>query len=284
MQRSRCRGAWRRAGRRCRCRSCSPSGAITVRLITRPSSGRGLAVSLPPSCGNLFDAIGVSDAIERAGFWRSTGNTVWWGGGDARVESFADGARGWQLDVERLSEVHSRSGHRRRRAGRAANSRPTLVSPPESFVLDCSGRAGLIARAHGPAPVGRRTADDRAGAANGSAHGGWPVPDDTHTLIESYDDGWMWSVPIAHGRASHRGDGRSRSDRIWPEADRPRPCISARSQKTRIFSVAHRRRRTRRTGRADSTHPRIAPPRTPVNAGCWSATPDRSSIRCRRRA
>ena len=25
------------------------------------------------------------------------------------------------------------------------------------------------------------------------------MPDDTHTLIESYDDGWMWSVPIGAG-------------------------------------------------------------------------------------
>ena len=27
----------------------------------------------------------------------------------------------------------------------------------------------------------------------------WPVPDATHTLIESYDDGWMWSVPRRAG-------------------------------------------------------------------------------------
>jgi hypothetical protein len=25
------------------------------------------------------------------------------------------------------------------------------------------------------------------------------VPDDSHTLIESYGDGWMWSVPSAPG-------------------------------------------------------------------------------------
>jgi hypothetical protein len=25
----------------------------------------------------------------------------------------------------------------------------------------------------------------------------WQVPDDTHTIVESYGDGWMWSVPIA---------------------------------------------------------------------------------------
>ena len=37
-----------------------------VHLITRPSDDHGLAVSLPPSCAKLFDAIGVSDAIARA--------------------------------------------------------------------------------------------------------------------------------------------------------------------------------------------------------------------------
>ena len=62
-------------------------------------------MSIPPSCAKLFEAIGVSDAIERAGFIRSTGNTVWWGERDARVEPFAEGASGWQVDVERLSEV-----------------------------------------------------------------------------------------------------------------------------------------------------------------------------------
>jgi flavin-dependent dehydrogenase len=170
-----------------------------VRLITRPSAARGLAVSVPPSCAKLFDAIGVSDAIDGAGFLRSTGNTVWWGGGDARVEPFAEGARGWQLDVERLSEVM---------LGRAIASgvhveRTTITeldaaSPMDPFVLDCSGRTGVIARR-----TGLRQFDDglRTVALVGEwrREQGWPVPDDSHTLIESYDDGWMWSVPIAAG-------------------------------------------------------------------------------------
>src|SRR6187402_2172384 len=77
----------------------------SVRLITKPAADHGLAVSLPPSCAKLFDAIGVSDVIERAGFLRSTGNTVWWGSEEARVEAFAEGALGWQLRVDRLAEV-----------------------------------------------------------------------------------------------------------------------------------------------------------------------------------
>jgi hypothetical protein len=27
--------------------------------------------------------------------------------------------------------------------------------------------------------------------------GGWDLPDDTHTIVETYDEGWMWSVPIS---------------------------------------------------------------------------------------
>ena len=76
-----------------------------VQLITRPQVSRGLAVSLPPSCGKLFEAIGITDAIDKTGFPRSTGNTVWWGGSQPRVEMFAGGALGWQVDVDALANV-----------------------------------------------------------------------------------------------------------------------------------------------------------------------------------
>ena len=170
-----------------------------VRLVTRPSAGRGLAVSIPPSCAKLFEAIGVSDAIDRAGFFRSTGNTVWWGGGDARVEPFAEGASGWQLDVERLSEVLlgravAAGAHVERTVLTELDRSPSS----DDFVLDCTGRAGLVARR-----TGLRQFDEgpRTVALVGEwrRERGWPVPDDTHTLIESYEDGWMWSVPIAEG-------------------------------------------------------------------------------------
>jgi hypothetical protein len=142
----------------------------------------------------LFDAIGVSDAIDRAGFIRSTGNTVWWGTDAARVENFAGGARGWQLEVARLSEVllerAMAAGVQVRRGGSS--------DPPDPFVIDCTGRAGVIAR-----EKNLRVYDEgvRTVALVGQwrHEGGWPVPDDAHTLIESYDDGWMWSVPTADG-------------------------------------------------------------------------------------
>ena len=165
-----------------------------VRVITRPVDDHGLAVSLPPSCGKLFDAIGVGAAIARAGFIRSTGHTVWWGSDAPRIETFAAGSLGWQVEVGRLSSVmleravESGVQVERRMAG--------AVSHP--FVIDCTGRAGVLARQNNLREYdeGLRTI---ALIGEWRRDGDWPVPDDTHTLIESYDDGWMWSVPAAAG-------------------------------------------------------------------------------------
>ncbi len=169
----------------------------TVELITKPPAEHDLAVSLPPSCAKLFDAIGVSDAIDRAGFLRSTGNTVWWGSDEARMETFAAGSLGWQLDVGRLSEVlidcAIAAGVQRR-----GGSLHPPADPLAAFLIDCTGRAGVIAREKNL----REYEDDvRTVALVGEwrRDGPWPVPDDTHTVIVSYDDGWMWSVPASPG-------------------------------------------------------------------------------------
>ena len=101
--------------------------------------------------------------------------------------------------------------------------------------LDCTGRAGVIARAtrlrqfdEGPrtiALVGVWWRD-----------GGWPVPDDSHTLIESYEDGWVWSVPSAPGLrhiAAMVDPQRSDLARGGSSADVYRGEIT----KTKIFSA-----------------------------------------------
>ena len=169
-----------------------------VRLITRPSAGRGLAVSIPPSCARLFETIGVSDAVDRAGFLRSTGNTVWWGGAAARVEPFAEGASGWQVDVEQLSEVMlGRAMATGVHIERTTIAELDVSAYSDEFVLDCTGRAGVIARR-----MRLRQLDDgtRTIALVGEWRAErWPVPDDSHTLVESYEDGWMWSLPIGDG-------------------------------------------------------------------------------------
>ncbi|MEQ1694050.1 MAG: FAD-dependent monooxygenase, partial [Gemmatimonas sp.] len=92
-----------------------PAGAAAARmlaqwghhtlLLTRPPRGPSLAESLTPSCGKLLDRIGVLNAINGAGFVRSTGHTVQWGSANARVESFGSGELGWQLLRSELDRV-----------------------------------------------------------------------------------------------------------------------------------------------------------------------------------
>lgn len=171
----------------------------SVRLITRPSADPRLAVSVPPSTHKLFDAVGISDAIERAGFIRSTGNTVWWGQSQPRVEPFAGGALGWQVPLQRLDDVMLAEA---KAAGVAVERRlvveADLAASAGQFLIDATGRSGLLARAKGVRvhADGPRTV---ALVAEWKRAGAWPVPDDTHTLIESYESGWAWSVPTSPG-------------------------------------------------------------------------------------
>lgn len=166
----------------------------SVQVITKAGSDHQLAVSLPPSCAKLFDAIGVTAAIDKVDAVRSTGNTVWWGSADARVEPFATGALGWQVDLAQLSSALLKQA---RLAGAHVEHR-VIAEPPAGLVFDCTGRSGVVARASG---VRRYNDGPRTIALVGEWRhtGPWPVPDDTHTLIESYDDGWIWSVPAPRG-------------------------------------------------------------------------------------
>jgi 2-polyprenyl-6-methoxyphenol hydroxylase-like FAD-dependent oxidoreductase len=65
-----------------------------------------------------------------------------------------------------------------------------------TFVLDCSGRAGVIARRGWRVEIpGHPRTVGLAGV--WQRPDGWRTVDPTHTLVESYGDGWAWSVPLA---------------------------------------------------------------------------------------
>jgi flavin-dependent dehydrogenase len=175
--------------------------------------GPSLAESLPPSTRKLLGFLGILDRIDQAGFCSTSGNTVWWGQDDRRVERFSS-APGYQVlrsDFDQLLlELAENAGASIRRnatvrrvdlsaddrAGvqyEVADGRRIFVT--SRFVVDCSGRAGVIA--------GRRFRRKEPGYSTLAIAGiwrrenGWGVEDESHTLVETYCDGWAWSVPLS---------------------------------------------------------------------------------------
>ena len=160
-----------------------------------------------------MERLGFS-GLDATGALRSTGNTVRWGNDAERVERFAAGLHGYQVDRAIFDAFLAREA-----AGagadvrlganviRVSGDRPATVTYEQDgetralradWILDCSGRTGIIAR------DGWRVADD---AARTTAIVGvwerddaWPTPDPTHTIVESTTDGWAWSVPVSERR------------------------------------------------------------------------------------
>ena len=203
-----------------------PAGAVAGRLLAqwghsvvilnRPGSQSSLlGEALPPSTRKILDRVGALEAMEGAGFIRSTGHTVWWGEAEARVEEFPEGETGFQVrrtDLDRvLLTLAENAGARvmpdatvqhvvedgdlnrvEYRLGPGAAGDSTHVTRSQ-WVLDCSGRSGVVARNFRRPEEGQATL---ALLGIWRRPGGWPIPDETHTLVESFVDGWAWSVPI----------------------------------------------------------------------------------------
>jgi flavin-dependent dehydrogenase len=215
----------------------------SVVLLTRtPDPDRARAESLPPSTRKLLGELRVLEVIDRAGFYRTTGNTVWWGAREGDVELFDSAGSGelggyqvFRPDFDRLLLAAAREAGARIQADvevrhvdltdsdacieyvpqpatripnpasrvphpASRNPPPAARLPPPAslrcrFVLDCSGRAGVIARCgyrldqpgfHAQAFVGVWQSGT-----------GWPLSEPTHTIVETYDDGWGYSVPLS---------------------------------------------------------------------------------------
>lgn len=191
-----------------------------------------LAESLPPSCTPLLEMLGVRDVMDAAGFVRGTGNTVWWGGTPdqptpVRIEPYASGERGYQVERGTLEALLTQaalaSGVTRLAPASARRVEPVTPddhdtasgAPPRqrilldhdgstavphevraAWVLDCTGRAGLLGRTTRVSSAARTLAL----VATWDRASGWPLPDGTHTLVESAPWGWGWSVPLSETR------------------------------------------------------------------------------------
>lgn len=194
-------------------------GHSVLILDKAPDPSRGLAESLPPSTAKLLAQIGVLDAVDRAGFCRTRGNTAWWASTDRRVETFGPDrdALGYQVfrpDFDRVLLESAESAGARvargaqvrqvalaedlatltyaREAGREAPGRAQVETVKARFALDCSGRAAVLGRRF-RAPETEFRTYALVGAWSAAA---WDLPDPTHTSVETFADGWAWSVPI----------------------------------------------------------------------------------------
>ncbi len=179
----------------------------------RSPAAQSLAESLPPSTRKILAATGLLGMVEAGGFLANTGNTALWGG-EGRRDDFAGGATGFHVlrsrfdrvlreaAVEAGAEIVGGVVRMPRRDGdgagwrvEAALDRGGRAEIVPGWVLDCTGRAGVLARRcremESDAPtlaVVRRYRND----------GGWDNVEPTHALVESYERGWAWSVPSSN--------------------------------------------------------------------------------------
>jgi len=191
-----------------------PAGSTVARLlaswgydivvIAPDGRERARAETIPPSSRRLFRLLDIVDRIDLAGFYRTAGNTSWWGSDAPRVENYSDGP-GYQVirgEFDRLllhmaCEAGARVCRQKVRDVEIGDGATLRLGSGTAirarFVIDASGRTGLLARQglRVPEPDFRTVA----------ICGYWHCAGHTsHTLIESYRDGWAWSVPVSETR------------------------------------------------------------------------------------
>lgn len=196
----------------CAAASLLASHGHDVALVRPPAPPAGtLAQSIPPSVDKLLAELDMLARMEEVGLHPNEGNTVWWAGEDVRVERFEDGRSGFHVDRAELEKtlcsaarvagvlvhdvpartVDEAVGGWGVRCGADARSTRRLRA---RWILDATGRTGIVARREGRVPD--RTTSTLALVRRWRRPGGFPEAEVTHTLVESYRDGWAWSVPL----------------------------------------------------------------------------------------
>ena len=196
-----------------------PAGAAAAHLLASwgwsvllvHHAGRpALAESLPPSTRKLFALAGQLDAVERAHFHPNSGNVACWANAPRTTVTETAGFHVRRDAFDRVLRDAAASAHAAiidgvvRRVDPGDPSRVTYASSDGAIhvvdarqVLDCSGRTGVVA-ARG---FRRHDAGYRTLAINAEwESGAWPSDEHTRTLVESYADGWAWSVPLSATR------------------------------------------------------------------------------------
>ena len=189
-----------------------PAGGAASAPSGEPDERESLAESLPPSTRKVLAATGMLGVVEAGGFQPNGGNTALWGG-DGRRDDFAGGATGFHVLRSRFDALLREAA-----AGAGALVTGGVARLPErdedgegwgvevvldggervgfrpDWVLDCTGRAGVLARRH---RVPERAAPTLAVVRRYGNGDGWANVDPAHALVESFERGWAWSVPTS---------------------------------------------------------------------------------------
>ncbi len=179
--------------------------------------GQSLAESLPPSTRKVLAVTGLLGVVEAGGFHPNGGNTALWGG-EGRRDDFAGGATGFHVLRSRfdglLREAAAEAGAEivrgvARMPERGAEGEGWRVEVmldggeraevEPGWVLDCTGRAGVLARRY---RILETEAPTLAVVRRYRSEDGWDNVDASHALVESFERGWAWSVPTS-GRGRH---------------------------------------------------------------------------------
>jgi flavin-dependent dehydrogenase len=183
-------------------------------VIARPGDrARGLAESIPPSARKLLSTLSVLEVIEDAAFSPNRGNVVWWGTADGRLEGFGETTSDAGIQVFRphfdellLRQAADAGAAVRLASVRAVHFQEDSLATVEChstneahrltarFVVDCSGRAGVIARRGLRVYEPGHCTQAFLGLWRG---GNWPAGGDDRTWVETYNDGWAWSLAIS---------------------------------------------------------------------------------------
>ncbi len=170
--------------------------------------------SLTPSILPLLDFLGVRTQVEQAGFLRMAGHSVCWGSSLPRTAHYSSDQhwRGFQsvrADFDLILLNHARQ------AGvQVMEGQPVRDVRPDgehgvtvrygsgeriraTFCVDATGHAGIYARQH----LRQRDSVFQTLALTGYWQNAANPPgvDFANTLLEAYEDGMVWSVPLHTG-------------------------------------------------------------------------------------